>query len=421
MSYTSVKGMDDLCPPESYRWAEIEKKAKAIFESFSFSPIVTPAVERTELFTRGIGRATDIVEKQMYTFFDKNGESLSLRPEGTAPVVRAYLEHQLYHPDPYQKFYYWGPMYRYERMQKGRYRQFYQFGVEVFGALSPRVDAETIFMLIQLYQSLGIKNFEVQLNSLGCKTCRPAFREKLLTFLKSKKSSLCEECQRRLEKNPLRILDCKNESCQAVAMKAPSVTDHLCADCKVHFEGVKVSLTQLNVPYVVNPHIVRGLDYYVKTAFEIVSSGLGAQNALGGGGRYDGLVAELGGPDIPAFGFACGIERLLMMLETKEKPKSTCDLFIAALGPKAQAFSYGLINKLRVQGVCAEIDYDDRPLKTQMKKADRMNSSFVLIIGDDEMNKGEAVLRNMRTKEQKSIPFEEILRFAQDDILSSNK
>jgi len=242
-----------------------------------------------------------------------------------------------------------------------------------------------------------------------------------LTFLKSKKSSLCEECQRRLEKNPMRILDCKNENCQAAAMKAPSVIDHLCADCKAHFEGVKVSLTQLNVSFVVNPHIVRGLDYYVKTAFEIVSSGLGAQNALGGGGRYDGLVAELAGPDIPAFGFACGIERLLMMLETKEKPKSTCDLFIAALGPKAQAFSYGLINKLRVQGVCAEIDYDDRPLKTQMKKADRMNSSFVLIIGDDEMNKGEAVLRNMRTKEQKSIPFEEILRFAQDDILSSNK
>src|SRR3989338_8429873 len=313
MSYTSVKGMDDIVPPQSFLWADIEKKARHIFESFGFSEILTPVVERTELFTRGVGQTTDIVEKQMYTFLDKNGESLSLRPEGTAPVVRAYIEHQLYHPDPYQKFYYWGPMYRYERMQKGRYRQFYQFGVEVFGAESPRVDAETIFMLRELYDALGIKNFEIQINSLGCKTCRPPFREKLFTFLKSKKSSLCEECQRRLEKNPLRILDCKNERCQGVAGEAPQLTHHLCAECKNHFDGVKVSLNQLNVVFTVNPHIVRGLDYYVKTAFEIVSSGLGAQNALGGGGRYDGLVAELGGPDIPAFGFACGIERLLMM------------------------------------------------------------------------------------------------------------
>ncbi len=416
MSYTSVKGMDDIFPPQSFLWAEVEKKTRHLFEAFGFSEIITPVLERTELFSRGVGQTTDIVEKQMYTFLDKNGDSLSLRPEGTASVVRAYIEHQLYHPDPYQKFYYWGPMYRYERMQKGRYRQFYQFGVEVFGAESPRVDAETIFMLTQLYQSLGIKNFEVQLNSLGCKTCRPPFREKLLTFLKSKKSSLCEECGRRLEKNPLRILDCKNEGCQTIAKQAPHMRDSLCTDCKNHFEGVKISLIQLNVTFTVNPNIVRGLDYYVKTAFEIVSSGLGAQNALGGGGRYDDLVAELGGPTVPAFGFACGIERLMMTLENKEETQTSCDLFIAALGDKAQAFSYGLINKLRVQGVRSEIDYDNRPLKTQLKKADRMNSRYVLMIGDDELSKGEALLRNMTTKEQKSVAFGDILEVVQKEL-----
>ena len=417
MSYTSVKGMDDVLPPHSCLWAHVQKKARHLFEAFGFSEIITPVLERTELFIRGVGQTTDIVEKQMYTFLDKNGDSLALRPEGTASVVRAYIEHQLYHPDPYQKFYYWGPMYRYERMQKGRYRQFYQFGVEVFGASSPRVDAETIFMLTQLYHTLGIKSFEVQINSLGCKDCRPTYREKLLTFLQSKKSSLCEECQRRLEKNPLRILDCKNEGCQKVAKEAPRLTDHLCATCNSHFEDVKVALNQLNVVFQVNPNIVRGLDYYVRTAFEIVSSDLGAQNALGGGGRYDGLVANLGGPDVPAFGFACGIERLMIALENQEALPATLDLFIAALGAKAQAFSYGLVNKLRLQGVRAEVDYEDRPLKTQMKKADRMSSRFVLIIGDDEMDKGEAVLRNMTTKEQKNISFGEILRTfgAQDD------
>lgn len=418
MSYTSVKGMDDVWPPQSLLWAQVEKKARHLFEAFGFSEIITPVLERTELFTRTVGQTTDIVEKQMYTFLDKNGDSLTLRPEATASVVRAYIEHQLYHPDPYQKFYYWGPMYRYERMQKGRYRQFYQFGVEVLGASSPRIDAETIFMLTELYRMLGVKNFEVQINSLGCKTCRPPFRESLLAFLTSQKSSLCEECQRRLEKNPLRILDCKNETCQSVAKQAPHMTDHVCVECKNHFEAVKVSLNQLNVIFQINFNIVRGLDYYVKTAFEIVSSGLGAQNALGGGGRYDGLVAELGGPDVPAFGFAGGIERLMIALQNQSDVKSTCDLFIAALGPKAQAFSYGLVNKLRLQGVRAEVDYEDRPLKTQMKKADRLKCSFVLIIGEDEMSKGEAVLRNMKTKEQKSIPFDKISEVIRRELQS---
>ncbi|MBI2645692.1 MAG: histidine--tRNA ligase [Deltaproteobacteria bacterium] len=414
MSYTSVKGMDDIVPPQSCLWADIEKKARHIFESFGFYEIKTPVVEKTELFTRGIGTATDIVEKQMYIFTDKNGDSLALRPEGTAPVVRAYIEHQLYHPDPYQKLYYMSPMFRYERMQKGRTRQHMQLGAEVFGASSPRIDAEVIFMLTQFYQAIGIENFKVQINSLGCKACRPGYREKLLAHFRHRISELCEDCKKRLEKNPLRILDCKNEQCQKVAVSAPQMTNHLCAECRAHFEGVKTSLNQLNVTFEVNPNIVRVLDYYVRTTFEIVSSDLGAQSALGGGGRYDGLVAALGGPDVSGIGFGSGIERLIIALEKKvplgsATPQNYVDLFISALGPKAQAFSYGLINKLRLQGVRAEVDYDDHPLKTQMKKADRMNSRFVLIIGEDEMNKGEAILRNMNTKEQKSIPFGDIL------------
>lgn len=403
MPYENVKGMNDILPPESSLWGELETLARRLFESFGFSEIITPVVERTDLFTHSVGQTTDIIEKQMYTFEDKNGESLSLRPEATAPVVRAYLEHRLYDPDPYRKFYYWGPMYRYERMQKGRYRQFYQFGLEVFGAPSPRIDAETIYLVTQFYKEAGVKSFEVRINSIGCPACRPPYREKLSTYLKPFSSQLCAECQRRLEKNPLRILDCKQAGCQQISTKAPKLIDHLCQPCGDHFGGLKEALHQLNVENVIHPNIVRGLDYYTRTAFEIVSSDLGSQDALGGGGRYDGLVKTLGGADIPGFGFAGGIERLVMVLS---KPVTlSVDLYVAALGEKALAFSYALTNKLRMQGIRTEIDYGDLPLKNQMKKADRLNARFVLMIGDQEMNAGEAMLRNMTTKEQVKIPF----------------
>lgn len=403
MPYENVKGMNDILPPESSLWGELETLARRLFESFGFSEIITPVVERTDLFTHSVGQTTDIIEKQMYTFEDKNGESLSLRPEATAPVVRAYLEHRLYDPDPYRKFYYWGPMYRYERMQKGRYRQFYQFGLEVFGAPSPRIDAETIYLVTQFYKEAGVKSFDVRINSIGCPACRPPYREKLSTYLKPFSSQLCTECQRRLEKNPLRVLDCKQAGCQEIAVKAPRLIDHLCQPCGDHFEGLKEALHQLNVENVIHPNIVRGLDYYTRTAFEIVSSDLGSQDALGGGGRYDGLVKTLGGADIPGFGFAGGIERLVMVLS--KTTTLSVDLYVAALGEKALAFSYALTNKIRMQGIRTEIDYGDLPLKNQMKKADRLNARFVLMIGDQEMDAGEAILRNMTTKEQVKIPF----------------
>lgn len=403
MPYESVKGMNDILPPESALWGELQQKARRLFENFGFSEIMTPIVERTDLFTHSIGQTTDIIEKQMYTFEDKKGDSLSLRPEATAPVVRAYLEHRLYDPDPYRKFYYWGPMYRYERMQKGRYRQFYQFGLEVFGAVSPRIDAETIYLVTQFYKDVGVKSFEVQISSIGCQQCRPPYREKLSAYLKPLSSQLCAECQRRLEKNPLRILDCKQGHCRELAAKAPKIIDHLCQPCEDHFEGLKEALHQLNVENVIHPNIVRGLDYYMRTAFEIVSSDLGSQDALGGGGRYDGLVKTLGGADIAGFGFAGGVERLVMVLAKTFTP--SIDLYVAALGQKAQAFSYALTNKLRTKGIRTEIDYGDLPLKNQMKKGDRLNARFVLIIGDQEMDAGEAILRNMSTKEQVNIPF----------------
>lgn len=400
--------MNDILPPESHLWAEIEKKARVLFRHFGFSEIITPVAEKTELFTHSVGQATDIIEKQMYTFEDKNGEKISLRPEGTAPVVRSYLEHNLFYPDPYRKLYYWGPMYRYERMQKGRYRQFYQYGVEIFGTPSPRIDAETIFMLTEFYREVGLQKFEVQVNSLGCSQCRPAFREKLLQYLPKYESDLCVDCRRRLKKNPLRVLDCKEEKCMEIANQAPQLIKMLCEACHTHFNLLRESLHQLNVDFVENSKIIRGLDYYMRTAFEIVSYDLGSQNALGGGGRYDGLVKSLGGTDIPAFGFAGGVERLLLVLPQKDL-KETIDLFIAALGEKSQAFSFGFIHKLRKKGVRCDIDYDDHALKTQMKKADRLNAKYTLLMGEDEISKGIAILRNMITKEQKSIRIANLL------------
>lgn len=417
MPYTSVKGMNDILPPQSFLWAEIEKIVHPIFKSFGFSPVMTPVVEKSELFSRSIGAACDIVEKQMYVFKDEgDDEFLALRPEGTASVVRAYIEHHLAKENPYRKLYYWGTMYRHEKMQKGRSREFHQFGAEVFGSSSPRTDAETIFMLVSILKALGVKNFEVQLNSLGCKECRPEYRKDLISFFQKKRPELCQDCQKRLEKNPLRILDCKNEGCRKTAKQAPKVLDHLCQGCEEHFKLVQSALTQLKVSFVLNPNIVRGLDYYVRTAFEIISSDLGAQNALGAGGRYDGLVEELGGENIPAFGFAFGVERLALILDNERKFKDVLNLFVAALGEKAQSFSFELVNELRLKGIRTEMDYEDRPLKYQMKKADRLNAAFVLILGDDEFSKGHAILRNMETKEQKSIPLDRLWPILEKEI-----
>ena len=415
--YKSVKGMHDLIPPASKLWSKIEKTAQTLFESFGFQKIVTPIVEEADLFMRSVGETSEVVQKQMYVFKDKKDKTLCLRPEGTASVARAYVEHRLFHPEPYQKLYYWGPMYRYERMQQGRYRQHFQVGVEVFGSADPRIDAETIYVLSQFYQKLGISNFQTEINSIGDATCRPKFRDLLVSYFKKYEKDLSEDGKLLLERNPLRLFDSKEEAIQKICQSAPVITQHLCVPCKTHFEAVQRALTQLNVSYHVNPHIVRGLDYYCKTAFEIVSGGLGAQNALGAGGRYDGLVQSLGGPDIAAFGFATGIERLMLALEGTQEPGYDVDVFVCALGEKAQAFAFGLVNKMRMQNISTEVDYEDRALKKQMQKADRMNARYVLIVGDTEIEKGEAVLRNMKTKVQRDISFSNILEVLQREIL----
>jgi len=418
LQYKSLRGMSDLLPPESLLWGRIRRTAQELFENFGFSEILTPVLEKTDLFTRNVGQTTDIVEKQMYTFEDKRGDSISLRPEGTTPVVRAYLENQLYHPDPYKKLYYWAPMYRYERMQKGRYRQHTQVGAEVFGIDHPHIDAETIYMLTQFYDAVGLKSYQVEINSLGCQDCRPKYRVLLLKALRPQIKDLCADCNRRLEKNPMRTFDCKQEGCVEIAATLPLLMDHLCEACSKHFDQVKVSLGQLNLAFTVNPKIVRGLDYYVRTAFEIIGENLGAKNALGGGGRYNGLIKSLGGNDIAGFGFGAGIERLVLALEDEAKPKPEIDLFVAALGGKAQSFSYALVNKLRLQQLSVEIDYEDRPLKKQMQRADRMNAKYVLIIGENEIDKGEAVLRNMTTKVQKDLSIGKLLETVKQEISS---
>jgi histidyl-tRNA synthetase len=332
-----------------------------------------------------------------------------LRPEGTAGVVRAVLEHNVFMKNPIYKCYYIGPMFRYEKPQKGRYRQFNQIGVEAFGVQDPRIDVEILVMANDLLHGLGIPHFRLELNSLGCEDCRPAYLEHLVSYLKSKKGNLCVDCLKRLEKNPLRCLDCKQEGCAEVLAGAPHFIDDLCAGCNEHFGSVKKHLGALKVDYVVNPRIVRGLDYYSRTAFEVVSEGLGAQNAILAGGRYDSLVSLLGGPNIPAIGFALGVERLLLLVKQTEKAKSLeemkTDLFVAALGEGAFDQSITLVQEMRRQGIHTETDYSGKSLKSQMRQADRLGARFVAIIGEDELAKGVALVRDMEKKTQEEVPL----------------
>jgi histidyl-tRNA synthetase len=368
-------------------------------------------VEKTGLFSRSIGETTDIVEKEMYTFADRHGESITLRPEGTAPVVRAYIEHKLYANDPVAKLYYLGPMFRYERPQKGRFRQFYQIGAEVFGIDDPKADAETLEMLVSLFQKLELEGISLQINSLGCKECRPLYKENLLTFLKDRKPSLCQDCQRRYEINPLRTLDCKSQGCIEITSNAPSILDSICEKCKGHFEKVKEYLELSQITFSLNPKMVRGLDYYIRTTFEITALGLGSQNAVAAGGRYDGLVKSLYGPDVPGFGFAIGIERLVMLLQEKgqgSKVKGQGLAFIAILGDRAEQEAIELIKKIRANGIRLERDYSSKSIKSQMKRADKLGARFVLILGDDELASGSIMIKNMQSGEQEKIPLDKV-------------
>jgi histidyl-tRNA synthetase len=402
-----IKGVKDLLPDEIGHWQAIEAAARNLSHLYGFQEIRVPIFEVTELFARSIGTSTDIVEKEMYTFQDRDGKSLTLRPEGTAGVVRAYIEHNLGALSTPQKFYYLGPMFRHERPQAGRLRQFHQFGVESFGSSSPLVDVEVIALLWRFLTTLKLPGLALEINSLGDAADRQAYTAILIEFLKEREDQLCENCRRRLTSNPLRVLDCKTPACRAATEGAPKVTDHLSPSSQRHFNEVLAGLSDLGIPYVLNPRLVRGLDYYTLTAFEVTSQHLGAQNAVGAGGRYDGLVETLGGPKTPAIGFAVGIERVSLMLPESAVASSPKTIYVAAFGQYGLPVGIRVLDQLRSFGVKAETDYRSVTLKSHLRQADRLGSAFVLIIGDDEAAKGHVLLRNMATKQQEELPIEQ--------------
>jgi histidyl-tRNA synthetase len=406
MKYATLRGMKDILPSEIHLWQEIEKIFRNIFKLYNYKEIRTPIIEQTELFTRSLGTSTDIVSKEMYSFLDKKGRNISLRPEETAPVVRACLQNNLIEKDKITKLYYFGPMFRYDRPQAGRYRQFHQAGIEVFGSDDPTVDVETIALSLHLFQDLNLKDLETQINSVGCPSCQKEYLKELQKVVKEKKSSLCKDCLRRLEYNPLRIFDCKNKNCNKILLEAPPTTDNLCLPCKVHFEEVKKLLDVYKIKYSINDRLVRGLDYYTKTTYEIVCKSLGAQNAICGGGRYNNLVADLGGEDIPACGFAIGLERLIWVInEQKAFPKGPpkVDLYVAALGKEAKENAFKLIKEIRLAGLSADMDYLEKSLKAKLKAADRSGARYVAIIGEDEIKKGIIILKDMTHGTQKEV------------------
>ena len=404
-----IRGFKDILPGEVELWQRIEKIAASLFEDFGFREIRVPILEHTELFARSIGKDTDIVEKEMYTFEDRKGDLVTLRPEATASIVRAYIQHRLYAVDPVQKFYTIGPMFRRERPQKGRYRQFYQINAEVLGAESPLVDAQLIFILVEFFKRLSVPDTSVHLNTLGCPKCRPAFQKELHKFLAKVKTQFCADCERRKVKNPLRVLDCKVLACREAVADAPAMIDHLCDGCKGHFETVQKSLKKLHIPFEIDKRLVRGLDYYTRTTFEIQTGLLGAQSAVAGGGRYDRLIEELEGPAQPAIGFAIGFDRLAEIVAANNVITPEIDLFIATLGEQAKTAAFEWSCGIAVSGIKTEMDFSDKGLKGQMKKADRLGARYVLILGDKEIEEGFAVLRNMATKEQNPVPIEGIV------------
>lgn len=400
------KGTKDVLATEVYKWQYLEKVFREVCESFGYKEIRTPVFEHTELFERGVGETTDVVQKEMYTFEDKAGRSITLKPEGTAPVVRALIEHKLYSGPMPLKFFYITPCYRYERPQAGRLREFHQFGIEVYGSDQPAVDVEVMALVYNFYKVLGVEGIGLNINNIGCPKCRAEYNIKLRGFLKERLDNLCETCQSRYEKNPMRILDCKNEKCQAEITDAPLMINHLCDECNEHFEKVKEYLELVDIEYNVDPKIVRGLDYYTKTAFEFISNEIGSQSTVCGGGRYDGLVEELGGPSTPAVGFGMGIERLLLTLENNgiEIPNEKgLDIFIVTIGEKADKEAFRLLSDLRRSKISADKDYLGRSIKAQFKYSDKLEAEYTIVIGDDEVDKGVVSLKNMHTGEQQEV------------------
>ncbi|MCX7988410.1 MAG: histidine--tRNA ligase [Thermodesulfovibrio sp.] len=415
MKLNSLRGMQDILPEEIHIWHYIEKNARELFEIYNFREIRTPLLEQAELFLRSIGEDTDIVEKEMYVFNDKKGRKVALRPEGTASVVRAYIQNSLFNNPSPQKFYYMGPMFRYERPQKGRFRQFHQIGVESFGISTPTVEAELILMLKQFFERLNIKDLNYEINSLGCKKCRPSYRDNLFIYLNEKVANLCNDCQRRFTRNPLRVLDCKAPNCKNTLKDTPFIIDFLCDDCRMHFLSFQKELELMKIKYVVNPKIVRGLDYYTRTVFEITTTMLGAQNAVAAGGRYDDLVESFGGPKTPAAGFAIGMERVVELCKeiTEIEPKRPF-VYVAFAGQGMEGEAKKLVNMLRKNGFITETAYENLSLKNQLKRADKLKVEWVIIVGEEEFKKSMYKWKRMKEGTQGEARIEEILKILRE-------
>ena len=403
------KGTKDVLPAQSYKWQFVEDCAKKVARAFNISEVRTPVFEHTELFARGVGDTTDIVNKEMYTFLDKGGRSITLKPEGTAGVARMFIENGLASSPLPMKSYYITPCYRYERPQAGRLREFHQFGVEVYGSPSPAADAEVISAASAFLKELGISDVELQINSIGCKTCRAAYNAALKEYFAPRLGEMCPACRERFEKNPLRMLDCKEEACKAIAANAPKILDYLCPDCANHFAEVQRLLTAQGIKYVIEPNIVRGLDYYTRTVFEFVSTAIGAQGTVCAGGRYDGLIAQLGGPQTPAVGFAAGLERLILLMENTSvpfRPQPVPAIYLAGMDELTRQKAFALAGSLRAAGIAAECDVMERSVKAQMKYADKIGARYVAVIGETELADGAANVKNMADGSQCMVPFD---------------
>ncbi|MEA5004743.1 MAG: histidine--tRNA ligase [Christensenella sp.] len=416
-SVKAPKGTKDVLPQDSYKWQYVEDIARRLTALAGYREIRTPVFEHTELFLRGVGDTTDIVQKEMYTFKDKGDRSITLKPEGTAGVVRAFIEGGLPSSAQPTKMYYLStPVFRYEKPQSGRLREHHQFGIEVFGAADASVDAEVINLALTLFQTAGLKQLRLNINSIGCDKCRPQYNDTLKAYLKEHEGELCEMCRDRMERNPLRVLDCKVESCQKIVAAAPKMIDHLCEECAVHFEDLKKYLGALGIDYAINPLIVRGLDYYTKTVFEIISDNIGSQGTVCGGGRYDKLLKQIGGPDMPGIGFGMGIERLLLVMQSEgiEIPQpSITDVFVCTHGEPARFKAIELTRELRESGIKTDMDHCARSVKAQFKYADKIGAKTVIVIGEEEMEKGTVVLKTMETGEERVVRQEEIKLFLQ--------
>lgn len=412
------KGTKDVLYKDSYKWQFIENCAREVAAVFNIKETRTPVFEHTELFLRGVGETTDVVTKEMYTFEDKGGRSITLKPEGTAGAARSFIENGLFNsPLPLKEFYI-APCYRYERPQAGRLREFHQFGIEVFGSSEPDCDAEVIFAASSFLDKLGIKSTRLEINSIGCKTCRAEYNKALKEYFRPHLNEMCATCRDRFEKNPLRMLDCKEEGCKKVTAGAPKILDYLCPDCRNHFEKVKELLRSSEIEFTVNPDIVRGLDYYTRTVFEFVSTDIGAQGTVCGGGRYDGLIAELGGGNVPAIGFAAGLERLLLLMENTgvEIPEPDApQIYIAGMDEATRAVAFGIVNGLRAKGICAECDHMSRSVKAQFKYADKLGAKYVAVIGGDEIASGACDLKRMSDGTAEKVAFADIYDYLKNN------